>query len=132
MFNHSDYGPNFLLSAAVIAGVVQYSIQAVLDRASMHTGMKKNFTAYQADFILSVRCPLTTEYHIYQYEIVPGPDNGDGSNSDSIPAVAKMMEIPVGKVAVIGRRNFFENGASEAFAAAIDAGRRTDLPCTSL
>lgn len=126
MFNRSDYGPNFLLSAAFIAGVVQHSIQAVLDRASLHKGMKNNFTAYQADFILSVRCPLTTEYHIYQYEIVPGPDNGDGSNADSIPAVAKMMEIPEGKVAVIGMRDFFEVGANEAFAAAMDAGQRTD------
>lgn len=128
MFNSSDYGPNFLLNAAFIACVVQHSIQAVLDRASLHKGMKKNFTAYQADFILSVRCPLTTDYHIHQYEIVPEPDNGDGdgSNADSIPAVAKMMGIPEGKAAVIGMRDFFEDGASDAFASAIDAGKRTD------
>lgn len=126
MFKRSDFGPNYLLSAAYVAGVVQHSIQAVLDRASQHKGMKKNFTAYQADFILSVRCPLTSKYHIYQYEIVPGPDNGDVSNVDSIPAVAKMIEIPVGKVAVIGMRDFFGDDANKAFAAAIDAGQRTD------
>lgn len=126
MFKRSDYGPNYLLSAAFIAGVVQHSIQAVLDRASEHKGMKKNFTAYQAEFVLSVRCPLTSKYHIYQYDIVPGPDDGDGSNADSIPAVAQMAEIPEGKVAVIGMREFFEKEANDAFAAAMDAGQRTD------
>ncbi|ERT17037.1 hypothetical protein [Pseudomonas aeruginosa] len=126
MFKRSDYGPNYLLSAAFIAGVVQHSIQAVLDRASEHKSMKKNFTAYQAEFILSVRCPLTSKYHIYQYEIVPGPDNGDASKADSTPAVATMVEIPEGKVAVIGMRKFFGDDASKAFAAAIEAGQRTD------
>lgn len=126
MFKRSDYGPNYLLNAAFIAGVVQHSIQSVLDRASQHKSMKKNFTAYQAEFILSVRCPLTSKYHIYQYEIVPGPDNGDASKADSTPAVATMVEIPEGKVAVIGMRKFFGDDASKAFAAAIDAGQRTD------
>lgn len=126
MFKRSDFGPNCLLSAAFIAGVVQHSIQAVLDRAVQHKGMKKNFAAYQADFILSVCCPLTNKYHIYRYEIVPGPDNGDASNADSTPAVATMVEIPEGKVAVIGMRDFFGDDANKAFAAAIDAGQRTD------
>lgn len=127
MFKRSDYGHNYLLTASLIAGVVQHAIQSVLDRASQHKGMKKNFAAYQADFILSVCCPDTGKYHIYRYEIVPGPDIGDQSSADSVPAVAKMEEIPEGKVAVIGMRDFHEDDANAAFAAAVEAGQRTDL-----
>jgi len=127
MFKRSDYGHNYLLTASFIASVVQHAIQSVLDRASQHKGMKKNFKAYQADFILSVCCPDTGKYHIYRYEIVEGPDNGDQSNADSVPAVATMEEIPVGKVAVIGMRKLHEDDANVAFAAAVEAGQRTDL-----
>ena len=127
MFKRSDYGHNYLLTASFIAGVVQHAIQSVLDRASQHNGMKKNFAAYQADFILTVCCPDTGKYHIYRYEIVPGPDNGDQSSADSVPAVAKMEEIPEGKVAVIGMRDLHEDDADAAFAAAVEAGQRTDL-----
>lgn len=127
MFKRSDYGPNYLLTASFIAGVVQHAIQSVLDRASQHKGMKKNFAAYQADFILSVCCPDTGKHHIYRYEIVPGPDSGDQSSADSVPAVAKMEEILEGKVAVIGKRDFHEADANAAFAAAVEAGQRTDL-----
>ncbi|MBV7547417.1 hypothetical protein KW849_14090 [Pseudomonas sp. PDM26] len=127
MFKRSDYGPNYLLTAPFIAGVVQHAIQCVLDRASQHKGMKTNFAAYQADFILTVCCPDTGKYHIYRYEIVPGPDNGDQSSADSVPAVAKMEEIPEGKVAVIGMRDNHEEDANAAFAAAVEAGQRTDL-----
>lgn len=127
MFKRSDYGHNYLLTAPFIAGVVQHAIQSVLDRASQYKGMKKNFAAYQADFILTVCCPDTGKYHIYRYEIVPGPDNGDQSSADSVPAVAKMEEIPEGKVAVIGMRDIHEDDANAAFAAAVETGQRTDL-----
>ncbi|WP_312272169.1 hypothetical protein [Pseudomonas sp.] len=127
MFMRSDYGHNYLLTASFIAGVVQHSIQSVLDRATQHKGMKKNFAAYQAEFILSICCPDTGKYHIYRYEIVPGSDNGGQSSADSVPAVARMEEIPEGKVAVIGMRDFHEDDANAAFAAAVESGQRTDL-----
>lgn len=127
MFKRSDYGSNCLLTASFIAGVVQHAIQSVLDRASQHNGMRTNFSAYQADFILSVCCPDTGRYHLYRYEIVPGPYNGDQSSADSVPAIAKMDEIPEGKVAVIGMRDFHEDDANAAFSVAINAGQRTDL-----
>ena len=126
-FKPSDLGPNYLLTAPFIAGVVRHSIQSVLDRASKHNGMKKNFQAYQADFILSVCCPETRKPHIYRYEIVPGNSSEEDCGSeDSIPAVATMEEIPVGKLAVIGMRALHEEDANHVFAAAVDAGKHTD------
>lgn len=38
-----------------------------------------------------------------------------------------MEEIPEGKVAVIGMRDLHEDDADAAFAAAVEAGQRTDL-----
>lgn len=127
MFKPIDLGPNHLLTAPFIAGVVQHAIQSVLDRASKHKGMKKNFQAYRADFILGVCCPETRKYHIYRYEIVPGIRNeADAGSEESVPAVATMEEIPVGKVAVIGMRKLHEEDADAAFAAAVEAGKHTD------
>jgi hypothetical protein len=117
MFLRSDLGHNHLLSAPFIAGVVKHSIQSVLDRAKDHSGMKHNFSAYQADFILGVCCPETRKYHIYQYAIIPGKTGG---------AEATMEEVPMGKVAVIGMKDLHEQKANEAFAAAVKNSERTD------
>lgn len=116
MFQKRDLGANYLLSAPFIASVVEHSIQSVLERAKNHDGMKHSFSAYQAEFILGVCCPETNNYHIYQYEIVPGESGG---------AEAKMQEIPMGKVAVIGMRQLHEHDANNAFQDAVNNGKRT-------
>jgi hypothetical protein len=116
MFLRADLGHNHLLSAPFIAGVVKHSIQSVLDRAKDHDGMKHNFSAYQAEFILGVCCPETRKYHIYQYAIIPGKTGG---------AEATMDEVPMGKVAVIGMKDV-EQKANEVFADAVKNSERTD------
>lgn len=122
MFLPDDYGPNYLLTAAFVASAVQHAIQAVLNKAATHNVMAVSFSAYQAEFILSIRCPDTQKYHIYQYEIVPGQPAGN-----STPAKVKMVQINEGDVAVIGMRNDFESPARAAFAAAIAANQRGNV-----
>lgn len=125
-FTSDDYGQNYLLDASFIANVVLHSIQSVLDKASTHNGMKKNFAAYKAEFIMSVQCPQTRRYRIFQYEIVEGEAASEATNPDTVPATAKMVEIPMGSVAVIGMRGLFEDEAKTAFTSALNNGRRTD------
>lgn len=122
MFLPDDYGQNFLLTAPFVAGAVQHAIQAVLNKAATHNAMKVSFSAYKAEFILSIRCPDTQKYHIYQYEIVAGQPAGNAT-----PAKVQMIQINEGDVAVIGMRNLFESPARVAFAAAIAANQRVDV-----
>jgi hypothetical protein len=107
---------NALLSAEKLSDIVQHSIQSVLERAKKHNGMKRNFSAFCAEFIFGVRCPINAHFHLYQYEIIS--DNNDG-------AIAKKSEVPQGKVAVIGLRNLYAEQANSAFESAIKNGKNT-------
>lgn len=116
MFLERDIRPNSLLSAQLIADVVKHSVQAILNQAKKHKNMRQMFSAYQADFILGVCCPITKKYHLYQYEILPSDPDG---------AVVSMKEIPEGKVAVIGMRKLHEQDANDTFAKAVAEGMTT-------
>jgi hypothetical protein len=105
-----------LLSAKFISDVVCHSIQAVLNQARKHDGMKRNFAAFQAEFILGVRCPMDNDYYIFQYEI--HPDDNDG-------AVVYMENIPKGSVAVIGMKERYAEEAKSHFQNAIKNGQHT-------
>ncbi|MCU9949256.1 hypothetical protein [Pseudomonas sp. PDM13] len=116
MFQKRHLGKNHLLTANFIASVMKHSVQSVLERAKKHQNMKRMFSAYQAEFILGVRCPETNKYHVYQYEILP---------DQASEAVVGMEEIHEGQVAVIGMRQLHENDANAAFQAAVQAGKHT-------
>jgi hypothetical protein len=116
MFLERDISPSSLLSAQVIADVVEHSVQAILNQAKKHKNMKHMFSAYQADFILGICCPKTKKYHLYQYEILPSDPDG---------AVVSMKEILEGQVAVIGMRKLHEQDANDAFAKAVADGKTT-------
>lgn len=118
MFVDNDLGPNSLLTASVIASVVEHSIQAVLIQAQPHKNMKQMFSAYQAEFILGVCCPKTKKYHLYRYEIVP---------SDADGAIVSMEEVPEGQVAVIGMRKLHEEDSNEAYAKDLKEGKNTGV-----
>ncbi|WP_417500074.1 hypothetical protein [Methylophaga sp.] len=105
-----------LLSAKFISDVVCHSIQAVLDQAKKHDGMRKNFAAFQAEFILGVCCPLDNDFYLFQYEIRPDGNNG---------AVVYMENIPKGSVAVIGMKERYAEEATLNFQDAIKNGQPT-------
>lgn len=115
MFLDSHLNP--LLTAEYISEVVNHSIQSVLDKAKNHNGMKDNFTAFQAEFILGIRCPNNNEYYLYQYEILS--DNNGG-------AIVKKIEIPKSKVAVIGLRDLHADDANAYFNNAVKKGNNTE------
>lgn len=107
-----------ILSAEYISDVVAHSIQAVLDRAQRHDGMKNNFGAFKAEFVLGVRCPVDSQFYLYQYEILP---------DDSRGALVNMEYIPKGRVAVIGLKDLHEKDAMKNFKSAIKNGKNTAL-----
>jgi len=105
-----------LLSAEKLSDIVQHSIQSVLERAKKHDGMKKNFSAFCAEFIFGVQCPNSTRFHLYQYEIIS--DDNDG-------AIAEKSEVPQGKVAVIGLKDSYAKEANSDFERAVKSGKNT-------
>lgn len=114
MFLDAQLNP--LLTADYMAGVVSHAIQAVLDQAKRHEGMKTRFSAFQAEFIFGARCPVASDYHLYQYEIIP--DGKDG-------ALVKMTNVPVGELAIIGLREECSDEAKLCFERAIEGGNNT-------
>ena len=111
-----DHHLNALLSAEKLSDIVRHSIQAVLEQAKKHDGMKKNFSAFCAEFILGVQCPNSKRFHLYQYEIVL--DKNDG-------AIVEKVEVPQGKVAVIGLKNSYADKANSDFERAVKSGKDT-------
>lgn len=95
---------DLLLTANLISNVVFHSIEAVLEHARSFGGMSQLFSAYQAEFILGVQCPQTSEYHLYQYEIVP--DQESWTKVD-------MVEIMKNDLAVIGAKKFKTDALAE-------------------
>jgi len=109
---------NGLLSAKLVSNIVRHSIQAVLDSAQKHDGMRNNFRAFQAEFILGFRCPLDYKYYLYQYEIHP-----DNEKS----AIVNMTQIQEGDVAVIGLKEQYSEEAKDHFQKALDNGDNTAI-----
>lgn len=105
-----------LLTSEYISDVVKHSIQSVLDQAKKHDGMRKIFSAFQAEFILGLCCPVSGNYELYEYNILP--------DEAHIARVDKTL-IPKGKVAVIGKRELFVEAAQIEFDNAIFSGKCT-------
>jgi hypothetical protein len=114
MFLDSDLDP--LLTAEFVCGVVRHSIQACLERAKKHDGMKRIFRAFSTDFILGIRCPLSHEYHLYQYNLV------QSQNGEVDVLVSETLRDAV---AVIGMPQRFSLEAQECFASAVREGKNT-------
>ena len=107
---------NNLLTGEYVSVVAGHSIQAVLEQAKKHDGMKKIFSAFQAEFILGVHCPVLKQYQLYEYHILP--------DEERIAIVEKIV-IPKGQVAVIGKRDLFSERAQIRFNESIALGKRT-------
>lgn len=107
---------NCLLTGELISNVVSHSIEAVLEQAKRHDGMKKRFSAFQAEFILGLQCPVSGQYQLYEYLMLP--DSERQVRVEKIP-------IPKGKVAVIGMRDLFSNGAQTTFDESVSAAKCT-------
>lgn len=88
---------NSLINAKYISDVVEHSINSVLNQARKFNSMKRNFGAYQAEFILGIQCPQTRNYHIYKYEIV---------ENEKQDAIVKRTEINKSSVATIGSAKY--------------------------
>lgn len=109
---------NTLLTGELVSVVVGHSIQAVLEQAKKHEGMKKIFSAFQAEFILGIHCPVSKKYELYEYHIVPDADH---------IAIVERIAIPKGKVAVIGKRELFAESAQSKFNESIVSGKCTSV-----
>jgi len=105
-----------LLTARYLADVVSHAIQAVLDQAKKHEGMKTKFSALQAEFILGAKCPASNDYYLYQYEIIS--DGKDG-------ALVKRTSVLLGELAIIGLREEYSEQAKSCFERAIKSGMNT-------
>lgn len=111
-----DRDLNGLLSAELISEIACHSIQAVLDQAQKHDGMKRNFGAFQAEFILGIRCPADNQFYLFQYEILPDDERG---------ATVKMDSVSKGELAVIGMKDRYAEEANTHFQMAIKNGKHT-------
>lgn len=116
MFIDAQLNP--LLTAGYLADVVSHAIQAVLDQAKKHEGMKTRFSAFQAEFILGAKCTVRNDYHLYQYEIIS--DGKDG-------ALVKRTNVPLGELAIIGLREEYSEQAKACFEQAIESGKNTAI-----
>lgn len=105
-----------LLTGELISNVVCHSIKAVLEQAKRHDGMKERFSAFQAEFILGVQCPVSRQYELYEFYILP--------DSERLARVEK-VPIPKGKVAVIGKRDQFSKEAQSAFDESVSSAKCT-------
>lgn len=112
----SDRHLKSILTANYVSTVVSHSIQAVLDKAKRHGGMSTRFTAYRAEFILGMQCPISKEYELYEYDLV---EDGQGG------AKVKVNEIGSDDVAVIGMRKKYASDARVTYKAAIASGETT-------
>lgn len=119
MFLDSDL--DILVTADYLSKVVEHSISAVITYANGKGQMAKLFSAYQAEFIFGIQCPVTREYFLYEFEIV---EDSEGMYSK---AVVKSQKIEKGKVAVIGMKKEFKSGAQDAFDTAVANGEKTSL-----
>lgn len=107
---------NDLLTGELISKVVCHSIEAVLEQAKKHDGMKRIFSAFQAEFILGVQCPVSMQYDLYEFHIL---------EDHELQARVEKISIPKGKVAVIGKRELFSKEAQAAFEESILSGKCT-------
>lgn len=107
---------NCLLTGELISNVVCHSIEAVLEQAAKHDGMKKRFSAFQAEFILGLQCPVSMQYELYEFHILP--------DSERLARVEK-VPIPKGKIAVIGKRDLFAKEAQTTFDESVSSGKCT-------
>lgn len=105
-----------LLTGEYVSVVVGHSIQSVLEQAKKHDGMKKRFSAFQAEFILGIHCPVLKQYQLYEYRILPHEEH---------TAIVEKIVIPKGKVAVIGKRDLFSESAQIRFNDSIVSGKFT-------
>jgi hypothetical protein len=111
-----DKDLNPLLTASYLAGVVSHSIQAVLNSAKKHEGMKKKFSELQAEFIFGIQCPAQKSFNLYQYEILSDENGG---------AVVNQIDVPQGDLAVIGLKTEYAVTAQACYTNAIKSGERT-------
>ncbi|WP_156120108.1 hypothetical protein [Aeromonas finlandensis] len=109
MFLDEHVIPTITLS--FLSDVVEHSIQAVLDHAKKHDGMKDNFTAFKAEFIFGARCPSTNELGLFQFEIIEDEIRG---------ALVKKTKVSKGDIAVIGMRTLYAADAQIEFNDALE------------
>lgn len=117
MFLDSDI--ESLVTAEYLSTVVKHSIEAVIASANGKGQMARLFSAYQAEFIFGIKCPVTQDHCLYQYEIV---EEVEGMYSK---AIVKIETIKKGSVAVIGMKDEFKVEAQRAFDTAVENGDKT-------
>lgn len=100
MFVSDDIAP--LLTAEYIASVVKHSIEAILKRANKHEGMRRNFNAFNVEFILGVQCPYRQTFHLYKLNV---------ESDVAIGAKVVVRSLSTDEVAVIGMCDFYEDDA---------------------
>jgi hypothetical protein len=116
MFQYHHLDLNKLLSAEYLLDVVNHSINAGLDKAKKNDVMNKAFEDFHVELILGVRCPRNQDFRLYEYEIK--------RNNEDVGIVTQ-VEIPVKKVAVIGRKKKYAEKALSHFTNAIENGKDT-------
>lgn len=110
MFSEQDI--TSALDANLVSEVVLHSIQAVLDKAANHGGMRTRFKQYQAEFILGFYCPRAADHKLFVFDIAQDPN-------DNSKAIANKHIIPASEVAVIGMKTAYKNRANTHYASAV-------------
>lgn len=103
-----------LLTADVIANVIEYSVNDALRSASSYKLSMEEFRDMHTEIVAGIWCPVSKKHNLYVYRMQSRPGD-DGV----LTAFTSKELIPSGSIAVLGMRRTFESRAQEAFETAI-------------
>lgn len=128
VFNDDTYTPAdmaaFQLTAEDLARAVQHSLEHALRSAKKYKVDKQGFESLNTPFVAGMRCPTTTKYRLFRFDILETSNPGE-----PLSMAVDMTDVAPRQVAVLGMSGRFDERAQAAYDSALAANRSTQKAC---